>query len=315
MGVGTCEGEVVVVDWDQNKVLQHRKFPEKEKGDVHPILALTWLRQQRHKDRLLVGSSSGRVAMFKTSFENLSDPGEGLLAGEPEVLQLYDTVSDDLTSVHNNCDDTLLVASGYTKDVQVLDIHTNQVVRTYTKIHDNHINICRFANHMPNILLTCSFDSTLKLWDNRIDTGRKPIYTVESDAGNVMVTFSPNDMYFLSSAIDNEVKQYCTVDGRIHLSYDLQHSGSSVNFTRSYYSDDGDTIISGSSNADEVFVCCTRTGDLLTTVPIYEGRREPDLYIQSLRDNPLCRHRFSVLAFYRYSDSPYELVDVNLQKV
>jgi hypothetical protein len=37
----------------------------------------------------------------------------------------------------------------------------------YENIHEDHINISRFANHLPNILLTCSFDNTVKLWDNR----------------------------------------------------------------------------------------------------------------------------------------------------
>jgi len=34
-------------------------------------------------------------------------------------------------------------------------------------IHDGHINIASCANHSPFLLLTCSFDRTLKLFDLR----------------------------------------------------------------------------------------------------------------------------------------------------
>lgn len=156
----------------------------------------------------------------------------------------YGNIIEELTSIHCNCDDRFMVASGYTKDVQIFDIATGQVSRVYKQIHEDHINISRFANHLPNILLTCSFDNTLKMWDTR-DHYQVPIYSLQSEAGNVMVCFSPNDQYFLASAIDNEVKQYCTVDGRLDLSYNIKPVGSNINYTRSYYGNDGQIIISG----------------------------------------------------------------------
>lgn len=73
--------------------------------------------------------------------------------------------------------------------------------------------------------------------------------------------------------------------------------GSASNYTRSYYANDGDTIVTGSSNYDQVslsncvcncvcnlvchfvcnfvceqvYWCCANTGKVLQTIPIYEG--------------------------------------------
>ena len=36
-----------------------------------------------------------------------------------------------------------------------------------------------------------------------------------------MVCFSPDDRYLLSSAVDNEVRQYMAVDGRLTMKFDI----------------------------------------------------------------------------------------------
>jgi len=303
MAVGTCEGDVVVLDWEKNKILQRRVFDDTEKDlrERKSILALSWLR--KNPRLLLAGSSSGKAKLYK------------LVEGGLDVALEYGSqpLTEEMTSIHCNCEDTLLVTSGYTKNVNIFSVETGQLVREYKGIHGDHINICRFANNLPNILLTCSFDNTIKLWDNRCHH-QSPIHVSRSEGGNVMVCFSPDDMYYLSSAVDNEVKQYQTVDGRLHLNYDIKPIHSSINYTRSYYANGGDLVVSGSSNDDVVHICCSSTGKIINSIRMYEGRRHPNLYIQSLRGNPIESNRFGVLVCYRYSNTPYEVVDVNLNK-
>ena len=96
-------------------------------------------------------------------------------------------------------------------------------MRDFENIHDDHINISRFAYHSPFVFATSSFDRTVKLWDSRCQTrtgggtggsgaaaggplgggdeaGRPtPIYTLNSLQGHVMLCFSPDDVHLLTS--------------------------------------------------------------------------------------------------------------------
>mmetsp|Transcript_2332 Transcript_2332/g.3314 ORF Transcript_2332/g.3314 Transcript_2332/m.3314 type:complete len:1319 (+) Transcript_2332:231-4187(+) len=303
MAVGTCEGDVVVLDWEKNKILHRKVFDATESPrERKSILALSWLR--KNPQLLLAGSSSGKAKLYR-----LSDSKNLDVALEYGSQPL----TEEMTSIHCNCEDRLLVTSGYTRNVNIFDIETGRAVREYRNIHGDHINICRFANTMPDVLLTCSFDNTVKLWDTRCHR-QVPIHVSKSSGGNVMVCFSPDDMYYLASAVDNEVKQYQTVDGRLHLDFDIKPIHSSINYTRSYYANSGDLVVSGSSNDDVVHICCSSTGKVVDSIRMYEGRRFPNLYVQSLRGNPIEANRFGVLVCYRYSDTPYEVVDIDLNR-
>lgn len=111
---------------------------------------------------------------------------------------------DQLTSVHVNSTDELFLASGYSRNVALYDIITGKRLQVFTDMHNEHINVVKFANHSPSMFATSSFDQDVKMWDLR----QKPIracYTATSSRGNVMVCFSPDDHYLLASAVDNEV--------------------------------------------------------------------------------------------------------------
>lgn len=66
-------------------------------------------------------------------------------------------------------------------------------------------------------------------------------YTVHcrSDSGIVMVCFSPDDLFLLTAAVDNEVRQYTAVDGRQNLELEIPKTGRSDNYTRAYYMNGG----------------------------------------------------------------------------
>lgn len=282
------------------------------------VLALSWLRHS--PDRLIAGCSTGRAAMYRVTESALRADADDFTSSSsvPSGLQLQHAYSspltDQMTSLHCNSTDTLLCASGYTYHVNVLDIETGQMLRSLRNIHSSHVNIARFANHMPYLLLTCSFDRKLHMFDvrsnarvERADTfggggsSPVPIYTCESTTGNVMVCFSPNDQYFLSSAVDNEVKQYHVVDGTLSLEYAIPKQRLQTNYTRSYYLNEGEAIISGSSASDLLYVCSSVDGEVLDTVDMVESRRDDHLYIQSLRGCPLPdqHNRCTVLVCYR----------------
>lgn len=114
---------------------------------------------------------------------------------------------EQLTSVHVNSTDEHLLVSGYSKDVALYDICSGRRIQVFKHLHQEHINVVKFAHHSPSIFATSSFDQEVKMWDLRQGPSR-PCFTASSSRGNVMVCFSPDDHYLLSSAVDNEVLLY-----------------------------------------------------------------------------------------------------------
>lgn len=65
-----------------------------------------------------------------------------------------------------------------------------------------------------------------------------------------------------------QVKQLLAADGRLHMNFEIAATGSSHNYTRSYYMNGRDYIISGSCDEDVVRICCAQTGKRLRDVKL-----------------------------------------------
>ncbi|CAI5465242.1 unnamed protein product [Closterium sp. Yama58-4] len=245
------------------------------------------------------------------------------------AIHTYDEF-EQLTSVHVNCTDDLFLASGYSNHVGLYDVHTGRRLQTLHNLHGEHINVLKFAHHSPHVFATSSFDRHVKLWDARqrisssssgggfgglFAQGResvRPIYSVRSDRGNVMVCFSPDDQFLLSSAVDNEVRQHVAVDGRLQQRFEIAALGSAHNYTRSYYMNGRDYIVSGSCEENVVRICCAKTGRRLRDIPLEGKGGKSSLYVQSLRGDPFRDFHLSVLVAYSQPNSPSDIVKVNL---
>ncbi|CAM6104311.1 unnamed protein product [Calypogeia fissa] len=325
MVFGTLSGEVVVVNHESNKVVGCVQSI----GAPHSILGLCWLNKDPHK--LIAGSDNGSLQLYDVNHMratmvtsghsgarpdsgNLSDWGSPARSGSrtsrSPAIYTYDDF-EQLTSVHINSTDDYFLASGYSKHVGMYDLRTGKRLEVFTDLHEEHINVVKFAHHSPFLFATSSFDKEIKMWDIRIKAG-KPLYTTQSNRGNVMVCFSQDDHYLLSSAVDNEVRQHLAVDGRLHMKFDIPALGSHQNYTRSYYMNGRDYIITGSCEENVVRICCAQTGRHLRDLSL-EGRGfKKTLYVQSLRGDPFRDFHFSVLVAYNSPHSRSEIVKVNM---
>ncbi|CAK9181150.1 unnamed protein product [Ilex paraguariensis] len=300
MVFGTLDGEVVVVNHESEKIVGY--IPSL--GAMNSVLGLCWLKKCPSK--LIAGSDNGSLKLY--DIRHIPSATRGIDHNAGSVT--FDDF-DQLTSVHVNSTDELFIASGYSKHVALYDISSGRRMQVFTDMHREHINVVKFANHSPSIFATSSFDQDVKMWDLR----HKPIqacYTASSSRGNVMVCFSPDDHYLLVSAVDNEVKQLLAVDGRLHLDYGIPSTGSSQNYTRSYYLNGRDYIISGSCDEQVVRVCCAQTGRRLRDVPLEGKRSGASMFVQSLRGDPFRDFNMSILAAYIRPSSNSEIVKVNL---
>jgi len=191
------------------------------------------------------------------------------------------------------------------------DLNEGRVSRTYAGIHSKHINVLKYSNYSPWLFATSSFDSEVKMWDSR-EPETRPIYTCRSDRGNVMVVFSPDDKKLLVSAIDNEVKQYHTSDGRLDIDFKMRKRESAKNYTRSYYMNHGDYVVSGSIEESSVRIYCAKDGKFFNEVEILEQPVGQDAYIQSLRGDLNNPYQFAVLLVHTNIWYSTQLIKVNL---
>ncbi|CAI0470440.1 unnamed protein product [Linum tenue] len=300
MVFGTLDGEVVVVNHETEKIVGCVTYF----GAMNSVLGLSWLK--KYPSKLIAGSDNGSLKLY--DIEHMPSITNGLHSS-PRAVTFDDF--EQLTSVHVNSTDELFLASGYSKNVALYDINYGKRIQVFNDMHREHINVVKFSNHNPSMFATSSFDQDVKLWDLR----QKPIwpcYTTSSTKGNVMVCFSPDDHYLLVSAVDNEVRQLLAVDGRLHMSFDIPHTGSAQNYTRSYYMNGRDYIISGSCDEQVVRVCCAQTGRRLRDISLEGKGLGSSMYVQSLRGDPFRDFNMSILAAYMRPSSRSEIVKVNL---
>ncbi|XP_052193667.1 protein DWD HYPERSENSITIVE TO UV-B 1 isoform X2 [Diospyros lotus] len=300
MAFGTLDGEVVVINHENENLVSY--IPSL--GAMSSVLGLCWLKT--YPSKLISGSDNGSLKLF--DIKSIPSRNEQICSRAHSVT--FDEF-DHLTSVHVNSTDEWFLASGYSRNVALYDISSGRQLQVFTDMHQEHINVVKFANHSPSIFATSSFDKDVKMWDLR----QKPIfpcYTASSSRGNVMVCFSPDDHYLLVSAVDNEVKQLLAADGRLHLDFNIGSTGSSQNYTRSYYMNGRDYIVSGSCDENVVHICCSQTGRRLRDLSLEGKVSGTSMFVQSLRGDPFRDFHMSVLAAYIRPSSKFEIVKVNL---
>lgn len=152
-------------------------------------------------NQLLAGSDSGSLRLYDIN-DTLQKAESGCSSSSPVVFDKF----EQLTSLHVNSTDDQFLTSGYSKKVAIYDTCSGKRLHLFTDMHQEPINVAKFAHHSPDLLVTSSCDCDVKLWDLR-QTPNQPCYTASSSRGNVMVCFSPDDLYLLVSAVDNEVLQ------------------------------------------------------------------------------------------------------------
>lgn len=261
IAAGCIDGSVGIIDTDSNALLA---LDSSISHASDPILALCWLHNT--PERIMVGSGDGVLKVLNTSAARHCNESN-LTVSEFQQFE-------QMTSVHVSCDDKHVIASGYSTVVPIYDLETQQVVRRFSDIHATHINISRFANTNPNLFATSSFDGCLKVWDLRVKA-LKPNYTIQNDNPIVMFAFSPNDQYILTSGEDNDVRQFITLDGRLQMRFDIPRTDAGDNYSRSYYMNNGDTVLSAGSLQPIVRQYNAYTGDLEQVLNLFPGTKMP----------------------------------------
>lgn len=293
-GPGTREaGDVIrrTAAFDQWVGGDQGVMPRFVESSPAPVYGLSWL--NRSNGLFISGTSGGSIHVYDVG--RMSDKEDGGCRYSCDTF-------NGLTSISVSMDDSRFAVSGITEDVGLFDLETGRCVETMKSCHAESINVIKFAHQNPHVLVTSSFDRCVKKWDlreSRPGGARRPIFTTKSATDNVMVCLSPDDSRLLVSAVDNEVRQYSASDGSLEIEFYIPKTGSDYNFTRSYYMNNRDYIITGSSMESVVRVYSARTGSFFTEVDMDDrssGKKRP-YNVLSLRANPARKFNFSTLLF------------------
>ncbi|XP_062101866.1 protein DWD HYPERSENSITIVE TO UV-B 1 isoform X2 [Humulus lupulus] len=300
MVFGTLSGEVIVINHESGRTISY--IPSM--GAMSSVLGLCWLK--KYPSKLIAGSDNGSLKLF--DIKHTPQERAESSCGSSNITF---TSFEQLTSLHVNSTDDKFLASGYSKNVALYDIDSEKRLQLFTNIHREPINVAKFAHHSPHLFATSSFDHDVKMWDLR-QNPLQPCYTSSSSTGNVMVCFSPDDLSLLVSAVDNEVKQLSAADGRLLMILEIASTGSAYNYTRSYYMNGGDYIISGSCDEHVIRICCSQTGKRLRDVYLEDSESGHSMFVQSLRSDPFRDFNLSVLAASTRPSSKWEIIKVNM---
>jgi WD40 repeat protein len=293
IAAGTIDGKLLLLD---DGKLIGSGWIRSQRAASPAVLGMSWLR--RNPDLFLAGVDQGMIMMVSAS--RLRAGGSAPKPESEICVRSYPSF-EGLTSVHVNADDALFAVSGYQLHFSVYDVETAAVVRRYEGAHEHHINVLKFSYHDPNLLATSSLDRSYKLWDIR-DADRRPIYTSLSKTRNVMLCFSPDDSRVLVSATDNEIRQCFAATGKLEFNVNVPPLGSPHNYTRAYYSSNGEYIVSGTCKEPIVRLTSSRTNRVLAEVDIELDHHlgigsGHGSYIQSLRGNPFTPLSVGILAY------------------
>ncbi|KAL7717932.1 Leucine-rich repeat and WD repeat-containing protein 1 [Entamoeba marina] len=247
-----------------------------------PIYGIGWYHNINNASNAVVGDANGDCFMVNT-FQLTSNKVQSI---------------EKLLSLHISSNDEHLITTGNDNGISLFDAQTLKIKQKLDSLHQGGVNVARFATLDPYMLITCSHDKTLKLWDLR--TGfNEPIQTMKGKASFITVGFDGTDSSIVASGKDNYVCRYDIRKGEDveGVPMKIQKLLSPENYSRSYFNCDNHSVLIASTKQNSLFMCDALTGDLL-----FEAYYDPTIHqyadgLLSLRPHPFDPYRAIVLPF------------------
>ncbi|KAF2279908.1 WD40 repeat-like protein [Westerdykella ornata] len=159
---------------------------------------------------ILTGSSDRSIRLFNPAKAppNSTSPSAGL-------INKYSAHGYEVLSIDVSADNSKFVSTGGDKTVFFWDVQTAQTIKRWSG-HAGRVNRGIFAGDGDSVVVTGSYDGTVKIWDTK-STNYKPIMSLD-DAKDSITDLCVFDAEIISGCVDGRVRSYdlrmgmCQVD-------------------------------------------------------------------------------------------------------
>ncbi|KAK6514055.1 hypothetical protein TWF506_008482 [Arthrobotrys conoides] len=128
-------------------------------------------------------------------------------------IQTYDAHGYEILSLTVSPDNSRFASVGGDKSAFLWDVASAKTLRRFAG-HYARINTCGF-NHDASILVTGSFDSTVRCWDTK-SNANKPVM-VWDEAKDSITSLTVGDGEVITACVDGKLRRYDLRMGQIHV--------------------------------------------------------------------------------------------------
>lgn len=165
---------------------------------------------------ILTGSSDRTIRLYnpqKAPPSSVAPPASN--AYPPGLINKYSAHGYEVLSIDVNHDNDKFVSTGGDKTVFLWDVQEAKTIRRWTG-HNGRVNRGVFAGDGDSVVVSGSFDGTVKIWDTK-SNNYKPIMSLD-DAKDSITDIAISDSDIVSASVDGRIRSYdlrmgmCQVD-------------------------------------------------------------------------------------------------------
>lgn len=155
---------------------------------------------------ILTGSSDRTIRLFNPQKAPPSSVAPAASSAYPPgLVNKYNAHGYEVLSIDVNEANDRFVSTGGDKTVFLWDVQTAQTVRRWTG-HAGRVNRGVFGGEGDSIVVTGSFDGTVRIWDTK-SNAYKPIMTLD-DAKDAITDVAVHDADVVAASVDGRLRSY-----------------------------------------------------------------------------------------------------------
>ena len=165
---------------------------------------------------ILTGSADRTIRLYNPSKAPPSSVAPASSAAYPPgLVNKYTAHGYEVLSIDVNGANDRFISTGGDKAVFLWDVQTAQTIRRFTG-HAGRVNRGVFGGDGDSVVVSASFDGSVKVWDVRSTSSHKPIMTF-SDAKDSVTDVVVFDAEIMSGSVDGRVRSYDLRTGMCHV--------------------------------------------------------------------------------------------------